>query len=382
MERLLAAAPALFRGTRSSRARRPSSARGARSSRRRPAAAQRAEWLALAPGVLVTVVRSSVRAVWARRRLRIAALVSIVCAPLLGGGWIWLRHSSLVSVRHVRLSGVTGHDAGAIRSALVRAARGMSTLDVKVSALRAAVAGYPIVREVHANASFPHTLRVSVVEQPPVAALVAGGARTAVAADGAVLGPALLSSSLPSLTVGSAPPRGGHVGAGSWQGQALAVLGDAPGPLAKQVQRVYSGSKGLTVVMPGDLLVYFGDAERARAKWLALASVMSQEHSDGISYVDVRVPERAAAGFASGVAPATTGTAEAESSSETSSTGAESGAALAEGLRRAGGEENMSGEEGRRGTAPSSEGASEEGSSGEGSTEGSEASSESSAGGG
>jgi hypothetical protein len=159
------------------------------------------------------------------------------------------------------------------------------------------------------------------------------------------------------------------VGASSWQAQALAVLGSAPGPLAKQVQRVYSGSKGLTVVMPGDLLVYFGDAERARAKWLALASVMSQEHADGVSYVDVRVPERAAAGFASGLAPAMpANTSEAESPSETSSTGAESGAALAEGLRRAGGEENMSGEEGRRGTAPSSEGSSEEGS-----AEGSEA---------
>ena len=143
------------------------------------------------------------------------------------------------------------------------------------------------------------------------------------------------------------------------------------------MQRVYSGSKGLTVVMPGDLLVYFGDAERARAKWLALASVMSQEHADGVSYVDVRVPERAAAGFASGVAPPVTSRSAGESSSETSSTGTESGAALAEGLRRAGGEENMSGEEGRRGTAPSSEGSSEEGS-----AEGSEASSQSGSGGG
>ena len=138
-----------------------------------------------APGVLANVVGGAVRAVWARRRLRIAALVTIVCAPLLGGGWIWLRHSSLVSVRHVRLSGVAGRDAGAIRSALARAARGMSTLEVKESALRAAVAGFPIVREVHASASFPHTLHITIVEQPPVAALEAGGARTAVAADGA-----------------------------------------------------------------------------------------------------------------------------------------------------------------------------------------------------
>jgi cell division protein FtsQ len=371
MERLLAAAPALVRGARSSRARRHPAGRGARPRRQRSPATRPSAWLTRAPGVLADVAGSAFRAVWARRRLRIAALVTIVCAPLLGGGWIWLRHSSLVSVQHVRLSGASGRDAGAISSALARAARGMSTLDVKLSALRAAVARFPLVREVHASASFPHTLVVTVVEQPPVAALTAGGAQTAVAADGVVLGPALLSSGLPALAAASAPPTGGRVGAGSWQAQALAVLGRAPGPLAKQVQRVYSGSRGLTVVMPGELLVYFGDAERARAKWLALASVMSQEHADGVSYVDVRVPERAAAGFASGVAPPVHSTAEGESSTETSSTGTESGAALAEGLRRAGGEESMSGREGRRGSAPSSETES-----GEGSAQGSEASSE------
>ena len=377
MERLLAAAPALARGVKSSRRRTPSSGRrrtAARGATRTPSATQR---LARTGHAFANVLRRGFLAVWARRRLRIAALVAIVCAPLLGGGWIWLRHSSLVSVRHVRVSGLVGRDAGAISSALARAARGMSTLDVKLSALRAAVAGFPLVREVQASASFPHTLHVTVVEQPPVAALVAGGARTAVAADGVVLGPALLSSGLPTLAVASAPPAGGRVGAGSWQAQALAVLASAPRPLAKQVQRIYSGSKGLTALMPGELLVYFGDAERARAKWLALASVMSQEHADGVSYVDVRVPERAAAGFASGVAPPIHSTAEGESSSETSSSGTESGAALAEGLRRAGGEENMSGAEGRRGTAPSSEASSEEGS-----AEGSRASSESGSGGG
>ena len=350
MERLLAAAPALARGARSSRA---------------PGVLAGAVWSA------AQAVWSAARAVWARRRLRIAALVAIVCTPLLGGGWIWLRHSSLVSVQHVRLTGVAGRDAGAIRSALMRAARGMSTLDVKVSALRAAVAAFPIVRDVHASASLPHTLNVTVVEQPPLAALVAGATRTAVAANGVVLGPALLTGSLPTITASAAPPAGGEVGAGSWQGQALALLGAAPAPLAKQVQRVYSGSRGITVVMPGELLVYFGDAERARAKWLALASVMSQEHADAVSYVDIRLPERPAAGYDSGVAPATT-TSAGESGSETSSTGAESGAALAESLRAAGGEESMSEEVGR-GTAPSSEGSSEasseEGSSSEASPE-------------
>jgi cell division septal protein FtsQ len=55
------------------------------------------------------------------------------------------------------------------------------------------------VRSVRAIPSFPHSLRIEVTEQLPVAALTIDGARTAVAADGVVLGPALLSSSLPAL---------------------------------------------------------------------------------------------------------------------------------------------------------------------------------------
>ncbi len=51
----------------------------------------------------------------------------------------------------------------------------MSTLDVTPGALRAAVAPFPVVREVRATASFPHGLRITVVEQLPVAALRSGG---------------------------------------------------------------------------------------------------------------------------------------------------------------------------------------------------------------
>src|SRR5439155_5503304 len=140
------------------------------------------------------------RMLWRRRRLRIALLVCVIVAPLLGGGWLWLRHSSLVAVRDVRISGVHGRDAAAIDAALVRVARQMSTLDVRPAALRAAVAPFRVVRDVRATASFPHAMRIRVIEQPPVAALAAAGARTAVTADGVVLGPALLSGRLPTLS--------------------------------------------------------------------------------------------------------------------------------------------------------------------------------------
>jgi cell division protein FtsQ len=264
--------------------------------------------LSRVPHAPVRAVAQVFAAVWRRRRARIALLSALVALPLLGGAWLWLRHSSLVAVEHVRIDGLAvgqGMEKGAIETALTGAARRMSTLDVKQATLRAAVAQYPIVRAVHARARVPHGLDVEVVEQPPVAALEVGAARTAVAADGVVLGPAYLTSSLP-LAHGAAAaiPGIGHALRGGTVLAELRALGAAPGPLAREVTNAYYGSRGLTLAFKGGLVAYFGDASRARAKWVSLARVLADPGSAGASYVDVRLPERPAAGFPTGtVAP-------------------------------------------------------------------------------
>jgi cell division protein FtsQ len=236
------------------------------------------------------------------KRLRVALLGSVIALPLMGGAWLWVRSSPLVAVEHVRLSGVHGPEAQAIEAALVGAARHMSTLEVRPGALHAAVAPFRVVREVRATPSFPHGLRIDVLEQLPVAALTVGASRTAVAADGVVLGPALLSSSLPTLAGALQLAPGEHVRSSSLLA-ALAVLGAAPTPLVGLVARSFDGPRGLTVAMRDGLLVYFGDASRPHAKWLSLARVLADPSSAGASYVDVRLPERPAAGFPAGVSP-------------------------------------------------------------------------------
>ena len=269
-----------------------------------------------------------------RRHLALALLAGLL---LLGAGWLWLRHSSLVAVEHVRIGGVSGQspDAAAIESALERAAHGMSTLDVKTAALRDAVAGFEIVRSVQARPVFPHGLRIEVVEQPPVAALEAGGSRTAVAADGVALGPSLLGGSLPTVhaQAGAAAilPLAGREVTGAVLRQELVALGAAPRPLAPLITGAYDGALGVTIMLANRVRAYFGDASVPHAKWLSLARVLADPSSRGASYVDVRVPERPAAGFAPGTARAGS-TAEAQLSSASDPTTA---AALAAGLEAA-----------------------------------------------
>ena len=227
-----------------------------------------------------------------------ATLGVLVAVPLLGGGWLWLRDSSLVRVRHVHITGVHGPEALQIRQALAGAAARMTTMDFNVGALRAAVSSYAIVGAVHATPSFPRGVSISVTERPPVAALLTAGQRTALAADGTALGPALLSSSLPTVAGAVEPPAGARVRDPAALA-AVAVLAAAPARFAAFVVRVYDGPEGLTAAMRNGLLVYFGNATRPHAKWLSLARVLVSPSAVGAVYVDVRLPERPAAGFSS-----------------------------------------------------------------------------------
>jgi cell division protein FtsQ len=178
----------------------------------------------------------------------------------------------------------------------------MTTLDVRESDLRAAVARFHVVWAMRVTTSLPHGLHIQVLERLPVAALSVSGQRTAVAADGAVLGPGWLSAALPSVAATPSAATRESV-RGSEVLAALTVLGAAPRPLLKLIERVSFGPKGLTVAMRNGLLAYFGDSTRPHAKWLALASVLAAPSAVGASYVDVRLPERPAAGFPGGSAP-------------------------------------------------------------------------------
>ncbi len=282
--------------------------------------------------VLARPVRAGSQLIRAHRRLRAGLLTALVVLPCLAGAWLWLRDSPLVAVEHVQVSGVHGPEAEAIDAALANAARHMSTLDVRPSALLAAVEPYRVVREVRAVPSLPHGLRIAVVEQLPVAALTVAGVRTAVAADGVLLGPALLSGSLPAVADGSshgtaAQLTGQRVQAGSVLA-CLAVLGAAPAPLVRAVVRVFAGPNGVTVVMRNGLHAYFGDASRPHGKWLSLARVLADPTSAGATYVDVRLPERPAAGFTGAVAPPATAAGAVPTSASEPTTAAELAAGL------------------------------------------------------
>jgi cell division protein FtsQ len=222
-------------------------------------------------------------------------LIGLIAAvALLGGGWLWFRDSSLVAVHHVSVTGASGADAGKIRRALTAAARNMTTLDVSMSELRTAVAPYPDVKDVRVSAQFPHGMRIHVIEEIPVAAVVVAGRAIAVAGDGTLLSDAVATSGLPRIPL--AVPPGGTRLTGAARG-AVSLLAAAPYQmLPRLVQVTTTARHGLAAEIRNGPSIYFGDAQRLPAKWTAAVAVIADPTSAGAVYIDVSDPERPAAG--------------------------------------------------------------------------------------
>jgi cell division protein FtsQ len=225
-----------------------------------------------------------------RRRVVLAAALALLMA---GGGWLWLRDSSLVAVEHVTVTGLSGPQAPRVRAALQAAARDMTTLHVRVGALRTAVEPFPVVRNLQAHADFPHGLEIVVHEHVAVGALVSAGRRLPVAADGTVLRDTP-ADGLPAIAAPNEPGTESILNARTKR--LVALLAAAPPELRARVRRAYLGPRGLTAPLSAGPVLYFGDGRRLAAKWAAVTRVLADPSSAGATYLDVRVPERPAAG--------------------------------------------------------------------------------------
>jgi cell division protein FtsQ len=225
-------------------------------------------------------------------------LVLGLAAALTAGYFLYLRDSSLVAVTKVEVEGVRSGDRERIVSALEAAGEGMTTLHVQTDELEAAVAGFPTVESVSAHASFPHGLRIEVAERPPAVVAQAGGREVPIAADGTLLAGVSAASELdlPVLELGELPQSGRLTGEPLEQALVVGAVPEELRPLIEGID--YSKDYGVVVTMKGGIPIRFGPGARAEVKWAAASAVLADPRLEALGYVDVRVPERPAAGAA------------------------------------------------------------------------------------
>jgi cell division protein FtsQ len=227
-----------------------------------------------------------------RRRL---VAVALLAAALGAGYFFWLRDSSLVRVERVTVTGLDTPDASRVRAELEAAAHRMTTLHVDAGLLRRAVAGEPVVQSISVQSQFPHGLTIEVVENRPVAMLVAGTRQVAVAPDGTLLPGARASTALPAIRIGTLP-RGARLSDGPAR-ERVAVAAAAPARLLSRVESIsIENGRGAVAQLQHGPAIYFGRSVELERKWAAVAAVLAQHASQGATYIDVRMPDRPVAG--------------------------------------------------------------------------------------
>jgi cell division protein FtsQ len=225
-------------------------------------------------------------------------LVAGVAIAFAAGYFLYLRDSSLVAVTNVDVEGVRSGDRDRIVAVLEAAGEEMTTLHVRTDELEAAVAGFPTVESVSADASFPHALRIEVTERPPALVAQSGGREVPIAADGTLLAGVSAADELdlPVLQLEQLPQSGKLEGEPLEQALVAGAVPEELRPLIEGLE--YTKDYGVVATMKGGIPIRFGPGARADAKWAAATAVLADPKLDALGYVDVRVPERPAAGAA------------------------------------------------------------------------------------
>ena len=222
----------------------------------------------------------------------LAAVAAV--ALVLGIGWMWFRDSSFVTVDRVEVIGLSSSEAEGVRSALETAARDMTTLHVREDDLMAAVEHYPSVEGLRVQSDFPHDLVIEVTEREPIAQVDLAGDVVAVGAGGRLMRGVRPERKLPVLHATRLAPGGRLTDPKALA--AIATLAAAPVQLRTRVTKVWSGPKGLTLDVRSGPQLFFGSPKRLDAKWMATVRVLAEPSAAGAVYLDVRVPDRVAAG--------------------------------------------------------------------------------------
>jgi cell division septal protein FtsQ len=241
-------------------------------------------------------------------KLRILmGLVAIVM--VVGLGWLWYRDSSFVKIRHVTVAGLSGPDIPQIRGALEQTALTMTTLNVQVAKLDAAVSEYSAVHSLSVTTEGHHAILIRVNEQVPVASVSSGGELVVVDGSGQLMPQSTAAHGvLPTLSLSSSPSGDQITAAGTLA--SLHVLQAAPYQWLAHIRTVTtSAAHGVIVHLRKGPEVYFGPANQLAAKWTALDAVLRNSGSAGAQYIDVSDPQRPAAGVNATATTTTTDTA-------------------------------------------------------------------------
>jgi cell division protein FtsQ len=243
-----------------------------------------------------------------RRRAAALVLAAVACALAAGAvelGYLWVKSSSVFVLRTVAIRGGSESDRVAVRDAVARAAAGDSLLSVSSTQIAGAIESVPTIHFASVDRDFPHTLRIRIVPERPVAIAKGKGRwlqyRSVVAASGRVLrllSPVEKPPSLPSIWVDEHPVTGGAFRSAPNLGM-LAALAARPPDFAGRVSNVqFFADRGIVMHLSSGLDIILGPALQLDAKLRSAAWVLHRYRTKAdrasLRYANVSAPNRPA----------------------------------------------------------------------------------------
>jgi cell division protein FtsQ len=227
------------------------------------------------------------------RSLGIAFLIVVGAAA----AWLGARETGVFAVRAVDVSGAPPAVAAQVQRAL-QTTRGTSLLKLDLAAAAQNLEALPTVASVRFDRAFPHTLRVVVVPERPVAIVRQGADSFLVAESGRVMA-AVDRHDHPALAriwvARNVSLRIGAAAVGDLMTAVAAVSPLVGSRFPGRVSSVTTTPDELTLRLRTGLEVRLGDALDVPLK-LAVAARVIPLLDPGTAYLDVAVPERPVAG--------------------------------------------------------------------------------------
>jgi cell division protein FtsQ len=227
------------------------------------------------------------------------ALVVLAALVMVGAGvgaYVGARQTGVFALDRIDVAGAPKATAGRIRAAL-RPYVGKSLIRFDRRDAERRLARVPEVAEARFDRDFPHTLKVRVRLERPVAVLRRGSDAWLVSSTARVL--ARLRRPYPPLPRIWLPASADVSvnatidGAGAMGVAAVAPL--RPLRVAPHVRQVLTGDGELTLVLASGTKLRLGDTGDLRLKLAIARQLLPLTH--GAAYVDVSVPERPVAGY-------------------------------------------------------------------------------------
>jgi cell division protein FtsQ len=230
---------------------------------------------------------------------RVFAVVAIVVAVVVLG-YALARFTSLFALEEIDIVGGTRAARADVRES-GKPFLGASLVSLDQDELRRKLTALPTVRSVRIDRAFPHTLRVSVVPERPLAVIRSGPEAWLVSERHRVIR-SVKPDSVGRPVVWTVPGTAlepGRTVQGEDTGLALEALRRLPDKFPAQVESARASGGELTLILAGGAELRLGRADAVTLKLAVAARVLRAlpaAERAGITYLDVSVPERAVAG--------------------------------------------------------------------------------------